>query len=272
MKARQVFQPKSPWLFKGTLLASLAMLITFAIASSLRPWSPKRGLGLAFGVLAAALFVFEMLYPARRPRAVLLGSARSWLQAHVYAGVLGLVAALVHGGLAWPSGRIGFWLLLLALWTTVTGLLGVGLQKWIPASLAEGLRVEAVYERIPALVQELRDQADKLVEGSSDVLDRFYKSEVRTPLGVLQPSWAFLMDVRGGRDRALEPFRRVAQFVEEHEKEKVDDLISLYTEKMELDAHYSLQGLLRRWLVLHVPAAGALIGLLAVHVFGWVFY
>jgi len=64
----------------------------------------------------------------------------------------------------------------------------------------------------------------------------------------------------------------VAQFVEENEKEKVDDLISLYTEKLELDAHYSLQGLLRRWLVLHVPAAGALMGLLAVHVFGWVFY
>jgi hypothetical protein len=272
MKASQVLRPKSPRLFKGTLLASVAMLVSFAIASGLRPWSPKRGLGLAFGMLAAALFVFEMLYPARRPRAVLLGSARSWLQAHVYAGMLGLVAALVHSGLAWPSGRLGFWLLLLALWTSFSGLLGVWLQKWIPASLAEGLRVEALYERIPELVQGLRDEADTLIEGSSDVLDRFYKSEVRASLGALQPSWTFLMDVRGGRERALEPFRRVAQFVEENEKEKVDDLISLYTEKLELDAHYSLQGLLRRWLVLHVPAAGALMGLLAVHVFGWVFY
>ncbi len=272
MRASQVLRPKSPRLFKGTLFVSVALLIVFAIASSLRPWSPKRGLGLAFGMLAAALYVFEMLYPARRPRAALLGSALNWLQAHVYAGMLALVAAFLHSGLSWPAGRLGSWLLLLALWTSLSGLLGVWLQKWIPASLAEGLRVEALYERIPALVLELRDEADKLIEGSSDLLDRFYKSEVRAPLGALQPSWTFLIDVRGGRERALEPFRRVAQFVEENEKEKVDDLMSLYTEKMELDAHYSLQGLLRRWLVLHVPAAGALIGLLVVHVFGWVFY
>ncbi len=53
------------------------------------PWSPKRGLGLGFGFLAALLFVFEMLYPARRPRARPFGTAQAWMQAHVYLGVAG---------------------------------------------------------------------------------------------------------------------------------------------------------------------------------------
>jgi hypothetical protein len=64
----------------------------------------------------------------------------------------------------------------------------------------------------------------------------------------------------------------MTQFVDAAEKEKVDDLMTLYTEKLELDAHYSLQGILRRWLILHVPFAGLLMGLLAIHIFTWLWY
>lgn len=272
MRAGQVLRPKHPRLLQLTLLAAAAIVVLFAVASGLRPWSPKRGIGLAFGVLAAALLLFEMLYAARRPRARPLGSARAFLQAHVYAGTLALVAVLAHSGFRLPSGRLGWWLLLLVSWTTLSGLLGVWLQKWIPAALAEGLRVEAIYERIPELVDKLRAEADLLVEGASDVLERFYRTEVRPQLSGLRPSWAFLLDVRGGRERALEPFRRVSQFLEEAERERVADLMAVYSEKLELDAQYSLQGILRGWLALHVPAAGLLMGLLAVHVFAWYWY
>jgi len=167
---------------------------------------------------------------------------------------------------------MGWWLLLLSVWTTATGLMGVWLQKWIPASLAEGLRVEALYERIPELVEQLSREADSIMGDASDVLERFYRTEVRERLGKVSPSWSFLLDVRGGRDRALEPFRRMARYVDAAEKEKIDDLMEIYTEKLELDAQYSLQGVLRRWLVLHVPGAGLLMGLLAVHIFTWAWY
>lgn len=272
MRAGQVLRPKQPRALQLTLLLSIAAVLAFVVGSNLRPWSPKRGMGLAFGALAALLFLLEMSYPARRPRARPLRSAKAWLQLHVYAGAFGLVAALVHSGFRLPSGRLGFWLLALSSWTVATGLLGVWLQKWIPASLAEGLRVEAIYERIPSLVEQLREEADRLVQGASDVLERFYRTEVRAPLSEVHHSWAFLLDVRGGRERALEPFRRVAQFVDADEKQRVHDLMNIYTEKMELDAHYSLQGVLRGWLVLHVPAAGLLLGLMAVHVFAWFWY
>ena len=272
MRAGQVLRPKQPRSLQATLVLSLTALLVFLVAAGLRPWSPKRSLGLAFGVLAALLFVLEMVYPARRPGARPLPGAMAWLQLHVYAGAFALVAALIHAGFRAPSGRLGWWLLALSFWTVGTGLLGVWLQKWIPAALADGLRVEAIYERIPALVEQLRGEADLLVQGASDVLERFYRNEVRAPLSAAQRSWAFLLDVRGGRERALEPFRRVAQFVDGAEKQRVLDLMSIYTEKMELDAHYSLQGILRGWLVLHVPAAGLLLGLLAVHVFAWLWY
>ena len=45
------------------------MILVYAFAAWGRTWSPKRGAGLAFGIFAAAVLVFEMAYPFRRPRA-----------------------------------------------------------------------------------------------------------------------------------------------------------------------------------------------------------
>jgi len=120
------------------------MVLVYAIGAWLAPWSPKRGLGLFFGIVASLVFVFEMAYPYRRSRARPLGTARRWLQAHVYLGALAFLAVLIHAGFHWPGGFMGWALLLLSAWTTLTGLVGVWLQKWLPIVMSEGLRVEAL--------------------------------------------------------------------------------------------------------------------------------
>jgi hypothetical protein len=272
MSLRQALTPKEPRNLVITGVACVLVLLAYGIASSLGPWSPKRGLGLVFGILAALLFGFEMLYPGRRPRARPLGTAKAWLQAHVYLGAVAFLGVLVHSDFSWPRGAMGWWLLALSAWTTASGLAGVWLQKWVPVALSDGLRVEALYERIPGLVDGLCAEADALMAEASDALERFYRSEVRGALNRPRPSWSYLFDVRSGRERALEPFRRMTQFVSAEEREKVEDLMQIYTDKLELDAQYSLQGLLRRWLLFHVPPAGLLMGLLAVHVSTWVLY
>jgi hypothetical protein len=272
VRIAQVLRPKQPRNLQATLAVSGLLLLVYVGTAYFWAWSPGRGVGLAFGILAALAFVFEMAYPARRPSAVPLFTAKNWIQAHVYLGAVALLAVVIHAGFTWPSGAFGWWLLLLSAWTTLTGLLGVWLQKWIPATLAEGLQIEALYERIPFLIEQLVTEADGLMADGSDVVDRFYRQEVRDRLARLAPSWAFLLDVRGGRERALEPFRRMAGFVDPQDKGKVEDLMIIYTEKLELDAQHSLQGILRKWLWLHVPAAGLLMGLLVIHVFTWVWY
>jgi len=268
----QVLRPKQPGNARATAVAGAVLVVVFVAGATRWPWSPKRGLGLFFGFLATALFIFEMAYPFRRPKARPLRTAKAWAQAHVYLGTLALLAVLIHAGFRLPKGGLGWALLMLSLWTTASGLIGVWLQKWIPAALAEGLQVEALYERIPGLVDQLVAEADALMAGAHEVGERFYRTEVRPSLSRPNPSWGFLLDVRASRDRALEPFRRVAEFVDPAQKALIDDLMSIYTEKIELDAHYSLQGILRRWLVLHVPTAGLLMGLLAVHIFAWAWY
>lgn len=273
MSLRQVLSPKQPRNFGLTAAAGAVCLLAYFIARAFGPWSPKRGLGLVFGILAALLFVLEMLYPARRPKARPLGTAKAWLQAHVYLGALAFLGVLIHADFGFPHGGMGWSLLLLSGWTTVTGLAGVWLQKWIPSALSDGLRVEALYERIPALVAQLMEEADALVaNATNDVLARSYRTEVREQMAVVTPSWGYLLDVRRGRDRALEPFRRMARFVAEEQRETVEALEQIYVEKLELDAQYSLQGILRRWLIFHAPPAGLLMGLLAVHILTWILY
>jgi len=272
MSTARALAPKQPWNLVLTGASCLALVAAWAVAVWLAPFSPKRGVGLVLGMLAALLFVFEMLYPARRPRARPLGTARRWLQAHVYLGAVAFVAVWAHAGFGLPHGGIGWWLFLLALWTTLTGLLGVWLQKAVPATLAQGLRVEALYERIPELVNALVVEADTLVAERGEALEGFYRREVRPELARLKPSWSYLSDVRAGRERALEPFRRMRGFVSEEEQAAVADLEAIYTDKLELDAQYSLQGLLRGWLALHAPPAGLLMGLVVVHVFTWLWY
>jgi hypothetical protein len=248
------------------------LILAWGLAAHFWAWSPKRGLGLGLGILAALLFVFEMAYPARRPRSRPLPRAMDWAQAHVYLGVVAFLAVVLHAGVAWPHGAMGWALLLLSAWTTATGLLGVMLQKWIPAALAQGLRVEALYERIPALADGLRAEADDLMEGATDTLDSFYRREIRPALSRLNPSLSFLADVRAGRERALAPIHRMEPYLGEDEKQKLHDLSGILQEKMELDAQHTLQGILRRWLVLHVPLAGLLMGLLIVHILAWAWY
>jgi len=274
LSIQQALRPKSPRNFAIAAGAGVLLMIVYGVAAWGRVWSPKRGIGLAFGILAALVFVFEMAYPLRRPKARPLGSAKAWMQAHVYLGFLAFLAALSHAGFAVPHGWMGWALLLLSAWVTASGLAGVFLQKWIPAALSEGLRIEALFERIPSLVEGLLNEADALMEGTSESLEAFYRREVRAPLSRLNPSWAYVLDVRAGRDRALEPFRRMSQFVSAEEKGKVSDLMEIYIEKLELDAQHRMQQVLRHWLLwtAHVPAAGLLMGLLFIHVLTWVLY
>jgi hypothetical protein len=258
-----------------TALWGASLVALYAGWSHLRVWSPKRGLGLAFGVLAASLILFELAYPLRR--ALLsrrFGTAEEWLRKHVYWGALGPLLVLLHAG-GLPHGAMGWGLFGLTAWVTASGLVGVLLRKWIPLRLAEQLAAEAVYERIPDMVADLREEAEAIVLDSSDLIQDFYHDKLRNRLAAVRPfSMELVLDLRAGRERELQPFRNMVRYVEVAEREKVDALADLYTRKMELDAHRSNQAFLRGWLLwtLHVPASGLLLGVLAIHVLTWIWF
>ncbi len=260
-------RPKRRSWFLGSLSVGAVSLALFVGLAWWAPWAPGRFWGLTFGTLATAVFLVDGLYPLRRRlMSWPFGNAQRWLQFHIYGGALALLFVLIHVGFTLPNGQFGWWLFGLTLWSTLSGVIGVCLQKWVPTVLSGQLSIEALYDRIPEMVDRLQSEADSVVRGSSDLLERFYSGEVRPSLAGLTPSWAFLADIGGSRERRVAAFRNVAQFVSDDDQVRLKDLEAIVTEKHELDAQYSLQRALRLWLPLHLFPAMALLGLLAVHI------
>jgi hypothetical protein len=195
-----------------------------------------------------------------------LRTAQDWLQFHVYGSTMAAILVLVHMGFRLPQGQFGWWLLVLTVWTTVSGLLGVGLQKWVPSLVASQLTVEVIYERVPEMIEQLRTESAKTMEGASDVLQKFYDAQVHPVLAGLSPQWSYVFDARTGREQRLAPFDHIQSFVVDGDKERLADLKSIVTEKLEIEAHYSLQRILRAWPVLHVPPAIVLVAIMVVHI------
>lgn len=251
----------------ATLAVGAAGVAFYLAMSSRRTWAPGRPAGILFGITAATIVAIQALYPFRRSLApFILGSAQNWLQFHIYGGVLGLLFVLIHSGFRSPAGPLGWMLLLVFSWATLSGLIGVWLQKWIPAKMASGLDVVAVFDRIPELVGNLAGEAAKLIEGSSEMLERFYREDLAPSLAGVTASWEYLLDVRGGRERRLAPFSRMSPFLAEDERPRLEELKIIYIQKLELDAQYSLYRLLRIWRGFHVPISVLLVGLIGFHV------
>jgi len=264
---RRIFRPNARLMFGAAVV-----IVGLAVGSAARI-SPGDRRSLWLGGAAAVLLVFESLYPLRRTlMARPFRDAQSWLHWHIGAGLAIGLLVLVHGGFRWPAGAMGWALLGLTAWSTLAGLGGRVLQQWLPPMLA-GIGADAPFETIRSRVGERIAGADRLAAGGSERLQRFYATDVRPSLVALTPAWSYLTDVRAGRDRRLAPFRAVRPFLSDPDRERLHDLESIFSEKLDLDARYSLQRVLHYWTLLHAPAGILLLGLVATHAFAvWRFY
>jgi hypothetical protein len=260
------FRPKRGKWFLVFAWTALSGVLIYAVIRFLFGWSPADTGGLAFGIAAAVLMTLEILYALRRRLLIRpLNTGQNWLQAHVYGGALAALFVLIHTGFRWPHGTFGLLLLLLTVLTTISGLLGVVGQKIVPPTLAN-MGTEAIYERIPEMVAGLRDEAAQAASGASDRLQRFYGTRVQPALAGPAMAWSYLVDVRSDRDRRIAEFDSLRSFMDDADRQRLEQLQTLLVKKIDLEAHYTWQTVLRWWLFVHVPAAMLLFALLIGHI------
>lgn len=233
--------------------------------------------GLTYGTLAGLLMAGAALLGIRRRTMNLaakrsLGKSQAWVQFHLYAGTLSLLLVFMHSGFHIPTGAMNWWLWFLSIWVTVSGLLGVLIQKIVPRMLSSALSIEVLYERIPELVSQISKSADELVELCTEPVKDFYKKNVAAALVSPQARAIYYVDITGGIQSRVRQFQYLRRVLSMDEKEKLDKLESMYKTKLEIDAHYTLQKALRWWLYSHVPVSLVLLLLIMFHLYAVLYY
>jgi hypothetical protein len=153
------------WVFVTTAMA-LAASAAYLVYAVLAPNGPRAGSmpGLLFGFAGTGVIVFECLLSVRKKYpASPLGRVSVWLRAHVWLGLLSFLLILFHSGFRW-----GFGLAALLMWMfaviTVSGILGIVLQSYLPRMMMERVPRETLYDQIPHAIGELQREADERVE------------------------------------------------------------------------------------------------------------
>ncbi len=228
---------------------------------------------IGYGVAAAVLFLLALLYALRRrmPRRG-PGASYHWLQLHVYGGALFLVLVGMHTGASWPVGLMSWSLWGGAVWVVVTGVIGVGVQRWVPRALSSGLTTEVHYDRIPELVDHVRVRVETLIGAADESVRRFYRTDLAPAFAGPQPRLIYFVDVTGGIQSRLRRLDYLRQFLDDDNRHLLDELRTLVRAKLEMDAQYTLQRALRWWLYAHVPVAVGLAGLIVVHAAAALYY
>lgn len=272
--AKWVQSPSWFFVFAVSLGLCLLVFLAQALFFDIRPGNV---FGLTYGILAAAFMLAAATFGLRRrltrfTKKLGAGRAQTWVQLHVYGGALFMILVLMHTGFSLPTGLLTWWLFIASLWVTASGLLGVLLQKWIPKILTSGLTIEAIYERIPELIAEIREKSEKLVAISTEPVREFYRKNIAPALLGPQVKLIYYIDITGGIQSPVKQFNHLSKMLAEEDKKKLEQLRAYYKTKLELDAHYTLQKALRWWLYLHVPASLLLLLLLALHVYAILYY
>jgi hypothetical protein len=275
-RARLRSRESSLWI-GGFIAVTAICLLLFVTNIWLAEIRSGNAWGLVYGTAAATLLLGAAAYGIRRRTMRIstrhgAGRSRTWLYLHPYGGSLFLLLVFMHSGFGLPSGWVTWWLWGLSLWTVASGFIGLALQRWIPKLLASGLSVEVHYDRIPELVDEIRQKAEILIEDCDEAIRGLYERYVAAALDRPTRRFIYFLDITGGIQSKLREFNHLKDFLTREEQDKLEELEQLYRAKLEMDAHFTLQHPLRWWLYAHLPASLLLLAFLAIHLAAVFFY
>lgn len=284
--------------------AGLAIATAVYIPYALRaPQGPRGGsaLGLTYGIAGFLFMLFAGLLALRKKFPVWrVGRAQSWMRGHLWLGFLSFPLILFHSGFHFGGSltRVLMWLLAFV-W--ISGILGAGLQHFMPRFQTAQLSMETIYEQIDRVRGQLAEEASQLVNETCAALEgevsraserqRAMSASAGTQGGLtvasgLQANQQVSTQLRQFLDNEMRPYLegagahqmnlgRAAQAQKMFQQFRVllppelhsnlDDLENICDEKRQLDQQSRLHKILHGWLLVHIPLSYALLLLGAVH-------
>jgi hypothetical protein len=222
------------------------------------------------GALFFVIFVLCIFNLRKRLPFLPLWPAHKWFLLHTVAGFLALFLFWLHADVLWPNGLYSQILTVLFYGTTLSGILGLVLEKIYPKLLTR-VDLECIYERIPRDLGEIRREAEKVIlecteKTGSDTLAQHYFETLgwffRRPRFIIN-------NIFGGQNAQTWIIRKCSvleRFLDDAERGYLNQIYVLAETKMKIDFHYALQTMLKKWLLVHVPFAAAVMVMMIWHV------
>ncbi|MEQ8710376.1 MAG: hypothetical protein RIC36_15410 [Rhodospirillales bacterium] len=225
---------------------------------------------LLTGYALYTTLVFLALFNLRKRLSMLpLGRASTWFALHIVIGLLSVVLFWLHTGTFWSLGLYEQVLMLLFYGACLTGITGYAIQRIIPARLIQ-TEYEVIFERIPGEIAEIRAEVESLILRCTDVsgadtLARHYTETAdwyfRRPRFLL----SHVFGTQAGEHWLHQNIGIVRRYLRDSELPYLDRLYELGQRKNRIDQHYALQGLMKIWLLAHLPLSTGLITLATWH-------
>jgi len=280
-------------------MATVALLAVSTLAYILyvlrTPGGARGGtaMGLTFGIAGYAMMLYAGLLGARKKVPVWrLGRAKTWMRGHIWLGLLSLPLILFHGGFAF-RGPLTAILMGLFFLVIASGIAGAVIQHFLPSILVSRVPMETIYEEIPHVRVQLREEADRLVATVCGPLDTSAPMEAVIPgqqaeegttlVDIEQEDRAHFREVYIGRvrpylndpeapgselanpRRSAEVFEALRRLLASPVHGVLDDLENICEEEHQLSRQIRIYQWLHAWLLVHVPLSIVLLVLGGVH-------
>jgi len=234
------------------------------MTTSLRDTARTSGWGLF------AMICFLAAYNLRKKLPFLhLGASATWLQLHIYFGLLTAVVFGVHVGWRVPNGLVESLLTTLYLFVFVSGVIGLFLSRSLPKRLTTRGE-EVLFERIPIYRKRIQAEVeafvfDGLEASESTAVSQFYTDRLRPFFSQTRNYWQHLVQSNRSRFGLLKEMQAYGRYLNDSEREVMMRLVTSVEAKDDLDYQFSLQATLKYWLFVHVPLTYALLVFAVLH-------
>jgi predicted ferric reductase len=266
-------------------------LLAFVLAIAAYAFFTGRGFahggsraGLVFGTLALAA-VLALLYFGVRKRSYRSswGTLESWLQAHVYLGLLAPVLVLLHTGFRFQD-RVAVAAFVVMLVVVASGVVGALLYDTVPRRLS-AVESDLSPAEMAAQLNQLARAMARLAAARSPAFQQVCSGLLAEARPRRLAGWRLLAGAGGlgalqaggrrGTAEAGAPWAAQLPRVPAAEQEELRQLLVLARQHRELAgrlvAQQRFRNVLDAWLYLHVPLSIALLVLIAAHLVA-VFY
>lgn len=250
----------------AVLVAGLLVLFNTLYEMSLRDAAFLNGWLLFAGMVFLALFNARKKLPFQP-----LMAASTWLQIHVYLGLICALLFLLHSDFRLPNGlfEILLWATTVALF--VTGTLGLVISRRLPLRLRSSGGERMLFERIPSFRAQLANEAEALAYNSLDetgntAVANFYWTVLAPYLRKPRNLLAHLAGSRKHARRLENQIRELQRYENTKGRALLTKLGEITAAKDNLDHQYALQLTMKLWLFFHLPLSYSVLVLSVVHV------